>query len=71
MGTRRTCVKIDQDLLAAAKHALATKTVEETVEKAFLEILRAQAKLEEVKALSTMSGMDLAEPEIMAGAWRG
>ncbi len=71
MRTRKTSVEINDDLLQAVKRLLATKTVKETIEKAFLEILRAQARRDEVEALSTMSGMDLADPEIMAGAWRG
>ena len=70
MSTRKTSVEINDELLRAVKQALATTTVKETIEKAFLEILRARARREEVEALSTMSGMDLADPEIMAGAWR-
>jgi Arc/MetJ family transcription regulator len=70
MSTRKTSVEINDELLRAVKQALATTTVRETIEKAFLEILRARARREEVEALSTMSGMDLADPEIMAGAWR-
>ncbi|MCP3972928.1 MAG: hypothetical protein GY720_00380 [bacterium] len=70
MSIRKTSVEINDDLLRAVKRVLATKTVKETIEKAFLEILRAQARREEVEALSRMSGMDLADPEIMAGAWR-
>lgn len=70
MRTRKTSVEINDDLLRAVKQVLATKTVKETIEKAFLEILRAQARRDEVEALSTMSGMDLSDPEIMAGAWR-
>ncbi len=70
MSIRKTSVEINDDLLRAVKQVLATKTVKETIEKAFLEILRVQARREEVEALSTMSGMDLSDPEIMAGAWR-
>jgi len=39
-------------------------------EEAFREALRAEARREEVAALSTMCGMDLADPAVMAGAWR-
>lgn len=68
MGIRKTSVEINESLLAAVKRVLATKTVRETIEKAFLEILRAQARREEVEALA--GGTDLADPEIMARAWR-
>jgi hypothetical protein len=33
-------------------------------------VLRARARREEVEALSTMKGMDLADPVVMSGAWR-
>lgn len=70
MSLRKTSVVINEELLAAVKRILATKTVKETIEKAFVEVLRAKARREEVEALSTMSGMDLADSDIMAGAWR-
>ncbi len=70
MAVRKTSVEINQDLLDAVKRILATKTVKETVEEAFREVLRAQARREEVQALSTMDGMDLDKLEIMAEAWR-
>ncbi len=70
MSTRKTSVEINDELLGAVKQVLATTTVKETIDKAFREILRARARREEVEALSTMSGMDLADPEIMARAWR-
>ena len=70
MSLRKTSVEINEELLAAVKQLLATRTVKETIEKAFVEVLRAKARREEVEALSTMSGMDLADSEVMAGAWR-
>ncbi len=70
MSTRKTSVEINDELLAAVQRILATTTVKETIEKAFLEILRARARSEEVEALSAMSGMDLADREVMDRAWR-
>ncbi len=70
MGARKTSVEINEELLAAVQEILATATVKETVEQAFREVIRAQARRKEVTALTTMTGMDLADPEIMAGAWR-
>lgn len=67
---RKTSVEINEELLSAVKRILATATVKETIEKAFLEVLRAAARREEVEALSNMSGMDLADDDVMAGAWR-
>lgn len=70
MSTRKTSVEIDQQLLEAVQQALSTVTLRETIEEAFREVLRAEARREEVEALSTMRGMDLADPDVMAGAWR-
>lgn len=70
MGTRKTSVEINEELLAAVKQILSTATVKETIEEAFLEVLRDRARREEVEALSTMRGMDLADAEAMARAWR-
>ena len=70
MPSRKTSVVIDEDLLAAAQAVLDTRTVKDTIEHAFLEVLRAKAREEEVEALSSLSGMDLADDKVMAGAWR-
>ena len=70
MASRKTSVTIDEDLLTAVQDVLETKTVKDTIEQAFLEILRTKARQEEVEALSTMSGMDLDDDEVMSKAWR-
>ena len=70
MGLRKTSVAIDEELLAAAQAALNTKTIKDTVEHALLEVLRAKARRDEVRALSSMDGMDLADEQAMRGAWR-
>ena len=70
MATRKTSVEINEDLLESVRRILETSTVKETVERAFLEIVRREARREEVETLRTMRGLDLDDPEIMAGAWR-
>jgi Arc/MetJ family transcription regulator len=70
MSSRKTSVEINQQLLEAAQRILSTATIKDTIEEAFREVLRVQARREEVAALATMQGMDLADPEVMAGAWR-
>lgn len=67
---RKTSVEINEELLEAVRRILATTTLKETIEEAFREVVRAQARREEVEALSRMEGMDLDQPEIMKGAWR-
>lgn len=71
MAKRKTSVEIDEKLYAEVRTALGTSTLKETVEEAFLEVLRERARKEEVQALSEMRGMELATMEVMAGAWRG
>ena len=70
MAIRKTSVEIDQDLLEQVRMALGTAALKETVEQAFLEVLRERARREEVEALSRMRGMDLDDDRVMAGAWR-
>lgn len=70
MSNRKTSVEINENLLAAVQRVLATTTIKDTIEEAFREILRVEARREEVEALRTMQGLDLADPEVMAGAWR-
>lgn len=70
MAVRKTSVEIDERLLASVRRILGTKTLRETVEQAFLAVLRERARREEIEALSTMHGMDLDHPEVMASAWR-
>jgi Arc/MetJ family transcription regulator len=70
MGTRKTDVEIDQELLAAVRRILETATVEDTIEEAFREVVRADARRQEVAALTRMEGMDLADAELMRQVWR-
>ncbi len=70
MSVRKTSVEINQELLVAVQRVLATSTIKDTVEEALREVLRAEARREEVEALASMRGMDLADPEVMARAWR-
>jgi len=70
MSVRKTSVEINEELVAAVQRVLSTATLNETIEEAFREVLRADARREEVEALSTMSGMDLADQDVMSRAWR-
>lgn len=69
MGMRKTSVEINEELLSEVQGVLATSTVKDTVEQAFLEVLRARARREEAKALTSMRGMDLDDPAVMSQAW--
>jgi Arc/MetJ family transcription regulator len=69
MTGRKTSVELDVQLLSKVKQALGTATIKETVEAAFMEVLRARARREEVEALAEMKGMDLDNAEVMSRAW--
>jgi Arc/MetJ family transcription regulator len=70
MAKRKTSLEIDGDLFDDVREVLGTSTLRDTVEEAFLRVLRDAARREEVEALSTMRHMDLNKPRVMARAWR-
>jgi Arc/MetJ family transcription regulator len=70
MGTRKTSVEINEELLAAVQRILGTTTVKDTIEEAFREVVKEEARRQEVEALTRMEGLDLADPEVMSGVWR-
>ncbi len=70
MGVRKTSVEINEELLTSVQRLLSTATLKDTIEKAFREILKAEARRDEVEALSTMRGMDLLDQDVMSKAWR-
>jgi len=67
---RKTSVEINEELLASVQRVLSTTTIKDTIEEAFREVLRAEARREEVDALAAMSGLDLSDAALMTGAWR-
>ena len=66
----KTSVDIDNDLLEQTRSLLGTSSIRETIHCALLEVVRAAARRQEVEALVTMDGLDLADREIMKNAWR-
>lgn len=66
----KTSVDIDSDLLERARSLLGTSSIKETIHCALREIVRAEARRQEVAALVAMDGLDLADREIMKNAWR-
>jgi Arc/MetJ family transcription regulator len=70
MSVRKTSVEINEELLTAVQRVLSTASIKETIEQAFREVLRAEARREEIEALSSMRGMDLSDRDVMSGAWR-
>lgn len=67
---KKTSVVIDDSLLEQVQDLLGTRSIRDTIDTALREIVRNEARRQEVAALSEMDGLDLANEEIMAGAWR-
>lgn len=67
---KKTSVVIDDSLLEQAQDLLGTRSIRDTIDTALREIVRNEARRQEIAALSEMDGLDLANEEIMARAWR-
>jgi Arc/MetJ family transcription regulator len=70
MSARKVCVEINEELVSAVQRVLSTTTLKETIEEAFREVLRTEARRQEVETLASRSGMGLADRDVMSGAWR-
>lgn len=67
---RKTSVDIDEHLIEQAKVLLGTVSIKETIASALREIVRMDARRQEIRALAEMDGLDLADAKVMAKAWR-
>ena len=67
---KKTSVVIDDNLLEQVQDLLGTRSIRDTIDAALREIVRNEARRQEIAALSEMDGLDLANEEVMAGAWR-
>jgi Arc/MetJ family transcription regulator len=65
----RTLIDIDDNKLEAAKRALGTSTKVETVNRALAEVAARKQRLAFLDDLDR-AAVDLADPEVMRGAWR-
>jgi len=68
--TRLTTVEIDERKLELVRATLGTRTLRDTVDRAFDEVLVRAARLHEIERLRTMRGLDLDKPSVMDKAWR-
>lgn len=67
---RKTSFAIDTAKVAAAKEILGTRTLTDTVDAALSEVVKLRGRERLIELLSDPSTSDLADPEVMAGAWR-
>ena len=66
----KTSVEIDENLVEQARRVLGTSSIEETIDAALREVLRGDARRQEIMALAEMDGLDLANEDVIAKAWR-
>lgn len=67
---RKTSVEVDHGLIEQVQLLLGTSSIKDTIDTALREVLRGEARRREIEALTRMDGLDLADEEIMARAWR-
>ncbi len=67
---RKTSVDIDDHLIDQVRHLLGTSSIKETIDGALREVVRGEARRQEIRALEDMDGLDLANENIMTKAWR-
>ena len=67
---RKTSVDVDDRLLEQVRDVLGTSSIKETIDSALREVMRAEARRQEIRALAVMEGLDLADERVMAKAWR-
>lgn len=70
MTTKTTTIAIDETKLAGVKRVLGTRTLRETVDRSFDEVLARAAREKSIARLQKMDGLDLDRPAVMAKAWR-
>ncbi|MDN5747761.1 MAG: type II toxin-antitoxin system VapB family antitoxin [Pseudonocardia sp.] len=66
----RTVIDIDDDLLGRAAELLHTRTKRDTVNAALRVVVARQARMAELDRLARGELPDLADPDLMAQAWR-
>lgn len=66
---KKTSVVIDDRLLEEVRSLLGTASIRDTIDRALREIVRVEARRQEVSALVEMDGLDLADEKVMASAW--
>ena len=69
-GMSKRLVDIDDDLLDEASAVLGTSTMKQTVNRSLEEVVLAARRRRHADRLESLRDLDLAEPRVMAGAWR-
>ncbi len=67
---RKTTLTIDDEKIAQAREILGTAGITDTIDAALRETIRRAAAERLIDRMATIQGLDLADPEVMADAWR-
>jgi Arc/MetJ family transcription regulator len=67
---RKTTLSIDDEKVARAREILGTTGITDTIDAALSDAIRRAAADRLIRRMSTMDGLDLADAEVMADAWR-
>lgn len=70
VGMTKRLVDIDDELLSEARSILDGATMKETVNSALKQLIDAELRRRHLRRLETGLGTDLADDNIMSGAWR-
>jgi len=63
-------IDVDDTLLERASGVLRTRTMKDTVNQALGEVVRGELRRRHADRLVRMNGLQIDDPEVMAGAWR-
>jgi len=70
LSVRKTTLEVDEELVARAGAILGTRGLKATVQRALEEVIAREARRRLAERLQAMEGVDLDNPEAIAGAWR-
>jgi hypothetical protein len=69
-ATRLTTALIDEGKFAQVRGILGTRTLRETIDRCFDEVITRDARIRSIAQLQSMEGLDLDKPAVMDKAWR-
>lgn len=66
----KTTVEVNDTKVDEVRQVLGTRTLKETIDRAFDTVLANVATERLIRRLQRMDGLDLADPAVMESAWR-
>lgn len=67
---KKTSIVIDERAAARAQEILGVRTLTETVDRSFKEVITHAARRKFITRMMDMQGLDLADDDVMKHAWR-